>query len=126
MSEHHQIVSNANGEPGAAGSVGALVRIRLSGHPSRRWSDALRSHLSNELLGHSAVGHIRLNGIVRGDEIVLEGVEAGEAPQLASSLQRAVEATNGSDIHVDEVAHNMPQEAADAVAGEITFGDPPR
>jgi hypothetical protein len=123
MLEHHQIVSDASGEPQVTGSVGVRVRIRLSGCPSRRWSHALRSNLSKELVGHTSVGHIRLNGIVQGDEIVLEGVEAGEAPTLAGSLQRAVEATNNAGIHEDNPPRNMAQTDADAVAGQITFDD---
>jgi hypothetical protein len=123
MSEHHQIVSDASGEPQVTGSVGVRVRIRLSGCPSRRWSQALRSNLSKELVGHTSVGHIRLNGIVQGDEIVLEGVEAGEAPTLAGSIQRAVEATNRAEIHEDNAPGNMAQTDADAVAGQITFDD---
>ena len=123
MSEHHQIVSGASGEPRAADSVGVRVRIRLSGCPSRQWSQALRSNLSKELVGHASVGHIRLNGIVQGDEIVLEGVEANEAPTLAGSLQRAVEATNRADIGEDHQPRNMAQADADAVADQITFDD---
>ena len=123
MSEHHQIVSDASGEPQATGSVGVRVRIRLSGHPSRRWSHALRSNLTRELVGHTSVGHIRLDGIVQGDEIVLEGVEASEAPSLAGSLQRAVEATNKAEISEDGPSPNMAQADADAVADQITFGD---
>jgi hypothetical protein len=123
MSEHHQIVGDASGEPQAAGSVGARVRIRLSGCPSRRWSHALRSNLSKELVGHTSVGHIRLDGLVQGDEIVLEGVEASEAPTLAGSLQRAVAATNQAEIREDNPPHNMAQADADAVAHQITFND---
>jgi hypothetical protein len=123
MLEHHEIVSDASGEPQVTGSVGVRVRVRLSGCPSRRWSHALRSNLSKELVGHTSVGHIRLNGIVQGDEIVLEGVEAGEAPTLAGSLQRAVEATNNAEIHEDNPPRNMAQTDADAVAGQITFDD---
>jgi hypothetical protein len=123
MLEHHQIVGDASGEPQVTGSVGVRVRIRLSGCPSRRWSHVLQSHLSKELVGHTSVGHIRLNGIVQGDEIVLEGVEAGEAPTLAGSLQRAVEATNQAEIREDNPAPNMAQADADAVADQITFDD---
>jgi hypothetical protein len=122
MSEQHHIVSEASGEPEAAGSVGVRVRIRLSGQPSRRWSNALRSSLSMELLGHTAVGHIRLDRVVQGDEIVLDGVEANEAPTLAGSLARAVETTNRAKIPEDHSARNMPQGEADAVADAISFG----
>jgi len=125
MSEHHQIVSDARGEPQAEDAVGVRVRIRLSGRPSRQWSQALRSSLSKELVGHTSVGHIRLNGIVQVDEIVLEGVEASEAPSLAGSLQRAVEAANNADIREDNAPRNMAQADADAVADQITFDDGP-
>ncbi len=123
MSEQHQIVSDARGEPQAAGSVGVRVRVQLSGSPSSRWSHALRVNLSNELTGHAAVGHMRLNDIVQGDQIVLEGVEASEAPTLAASLQRAVKATNQAGIDGKKPTPNMTQKDADAVAHEITFGD---
>jgi len=36
MSEHHQIVSDARGEP-LPGSVGVRVRIQLSGCPSPKF-----------------------------------------------------------------------------------------
>jgi hypothetical protein len=71
------------------------------------------------------VGHIRLDGIVQGDEIVLGGVEASEAPTLAGSLQRAVEATNQAEIREDNPPRNMAQADADAVAHQITFDDDP-
>lgn len=125
MSEQHQIVSDARGEPLPAGSVGVRVRIQLSGSPSSQWSRALRVNLSNELTGHAAVGHMRLNDIVQGDQIVLEGVEASEAPTLAGSLRRAVEATNQAGIGGKNQTANMAQEEADDVAHQITFGDGP-
>jgi hypothetical protein len=85
MSEDHHIVTRARGEPLAAGSVGVRVRIQLSGYPSRRWMRDLGGCLTRELLGHPAIGHLRLNvnDIVQGNEIVLEGVEEREAPSLA-------------------------------------------
>ena len=124
MSEHHQIVSDARGEP-LPGSVGVRVRIQLSGCPSARWSRALRVNLSNELVGHVAVGHMRLNDIVQGDQIVLDGVEASEAPTLAGSLRRAVEATNRAEIGERNPTANAEQEEADAVAHQVTLGDGP-
>jgi hypothetical protein len=124
MSEHHQIVSDARGEP-LPGSVGVRVRIQLSGCPSARWSRALRVNLSNELVGHVAVGHMRLNDIVQGDQIVLDGVEASEAPTLAGSLRRAVEATNRAEIGEQNLTANAEQEEADAVAHQVTLGDGP-
>ena len=96
MSEDHHIVSRARGEPLAAGSVGVRVRIQLSGYPSRGWMRDLGGCLTRELVGHPAIGHLRLNvnDIVQGNEIVLEGVEEREAPSLARALQRAVDAAN--------------------------------
>ena len=121
MSEHHQIVSDARGEP-LPGSVGVRVRIQLSGCPSARWSRALRVNLSNELVGHVAVGHMRLNDIVQGDQIVLEGVEASEAATLAASLRRAVEATNQAATGGTPSAGDVAQGEADAVAHQMTLG----
>src|SRR4051794_17918686 len=66
-SEQHRIVGPPNGEPLPDGRVGVRVRIRLSGCPSRRWSRDLSARLANELVGHPAVGHLRLNDIVQGD-----------------------------------------------------------
>src|SRR4051795_10225784 len=94
MSEQYRIVGEGRGEPLPAGRVGVRVRIPLSGCPSRRWSRDLSARLTNELVGHEAVGHLRLNDIVQGDQLVLEGVEAREAPALADALRRAVDATN--------------------------------
>jgi hypothetical protein len=124
MSEHHQIVSDARGEP-LPGSVGVRVRIQLSGCPSSHWSHALRVNLSNELVGHAAVGHMRLNDLVQGDQIVLEGVEASEAPTLAGSLRRAVEATNRAEIGERNPTANAEQEEADVIAHQIRLGDGP-
>ena len=47
-----------------------------------------------ELTGHAAIGHVRLNELVQGHEIVLEGVESDEAPNLANAVERAVDATH--------------------------------
>ncbi len=68
---------------------------------------------------------MRLNDIVQGDQIVLEGVEASEAPTLAGSLRRAVEATNQAGIDEQNPTANMAQEEADAVAHQITFDHGP-
>jgi hypothetical protein len=62
-----------------------------------------------ELTGHAAVGHLRLNEIIQGDEIVLEGVESGEASNIAAAVERAVYAANhdcaeGKDIDQSEHA----------------------
>ena len=93
MTEDHQIVGESHGEPLPAGRVGVRVQLQLSGCPSGRWSNTLSANLYTEFLGHPAVGHLRLDEIVQGDQIVLDGVEASEAPTLAGTLRRAVDAT---------------------------------
>ncbi len=80
MTEDHQIVGESHGEPLPAGRVGVRVQLQLSGCPSGRWSNTLSANLYTEFLGHPAVGHLRLDEIVQGDQIVLDGVEASEAP----------------------------------------------
>ena len=60
-----------------------------------------------ELAGHAAIGHLRLDGIIQGEEIVLEGVESGEASNIAGAVERAVDAANddctdGKDIDQSE------------------------
>lgn len=95
MSEEHQIVGLARSEPLPTGRVGVCLRFPLSGSPSPRWTRDLRARLSMELTGRAAVGHLRLNEIVQGQEIVLEGVESDEASNIAGAVERAVDATNG-------------------------------
>jgi hypothetical protein len=77
------------------------------------------AHLVSELVGHEAIGHLRLNEIVQGDQIVLEGVEAREAPALAVALRRAVDATNHALMDESSPTANMGQEEANAIAAEI-------
>jgi hypothetical protein len=119
MTEQHRIVGPASGEPLPEGRVGVRVRIALSGCPSRRWSRDLSARLANALVGHPAVGHLRLNGLVQGDQIVLEGVEEREAPLLSDALARAVAATNAECPTDFEAAAKIAQLRADAIAGEI-------
>jgi hypothetical protein len=122
MSEDHQIVSQARGEPLPEGCTGVRVRVRLSGCPSPRWSRDLAARLSGELVGHAAVGHLRLNvnDIVQTDQIVLEGVEAGEAPTLGGALERAVDATNRvSAPDAPNPPANVRQGEADRIARAI-------
>ncbi len=121
MSETHQIAGNARGEPLLEGRVGALVRVPLSGTPSPRWSRALGAHLANELTGHAAVGHLRLDDVVQGSDVVLEGVEEREAPALGDCLLRAVTAANAC-LQTDEPPPptNMPRELADRIAMQVS------
>ena len=125
MAERHTIVGEARGEPLPAGRVGVRLHVPLSGSPSGRWSRDLSARLTTELTGQSAVGHLRLNHIVQGDHIVLEGVEEGEAPNLADALQRAVDATNNAcEEHAAQTTENMPRDTADAIAQRVAVDAP--
>jgi len=119
MSEDYRIISPARGEPRSLGDVGVRVRVQLSGYPSRRWSRDLGARLTQELVGHPGVGHLRVNvcELVRGGEIVLDGVEDRDTPALAEALQRAVDATNRADV--DTCVPNVTQREADTVASHI-------
>jgi hypothetical protein len=120
MSETHHIAGAARGEPLPAGSVGARVRLPLSGTPSPRWSRALGAHLANALTGHAAVGHLHMDQLVQGSDLVLEGVEEREAPALGDCLRRAVDAANVC-LHDDEAPPqaNMPHSLADRIATKL-------
>src|SRR5512133_1201427 len=113
MSECHSIVGKARGEPLPTGRVGARLRVALSGSPSPRWSLDLSARLTNELTGEPAIGHLSLNDIVQGNQIVLEGVEA---PHLACPLRRAVDATNGAGERRRRANGNLPRGRASAIA----------
>lgn len=122
MGEIHRVAGPPRGEPLPAGRVGARVRIPLSGTPSPRWSSVLTARLGTALVGHPAVGHLELGQLVQGADIVLEGVEAAEAPHIGPALSGAMEAAN-RDEHgehaASEAPRNMTQEEADAIAGLI-------
>ena len=121
MSEHYEIINHARGKPRAAGCVGVRVLVPLSGCPSRRWTHAFGGHLVTELTGHAAVGHLRINldELVHGDQIVLEGVEPGEASALGEPLRRAVDAANRAEADQANRPPNVTQAEADAVASQI-------
>jgi hypothetical protein len=120
MAEEHNIVGSAKGEPLPAGRVGVRLRIPLSGTPSGRWSRDLSARLTAELTGHAHVGHLVLNEVVRGSEIVLDGVESAEAPNIASAVERAVDATNRAcPDATDSKTPRNPQAEADAVAEAV-------
>lgn len=127
MAEEHQIVGLARGESLPAGRVGVCLRFPLSGSPSPRWSRALSARLVLELTGRPAVGHLRLNEIVQGQEIVLEGVESDEASNIAGAMERAVDAANndcpdGNDVDQSE---NVRPTEADAVARDARASQRP-
>jgi hypothetical protein len=121
MSEEHQIVGLARGEPLPAGRVGVCLRFPLSGSPSPRWSRDLSARLALELTGRAAVGHLRLNELVQGHEIVLEGVESDEASNIAGAVERAVDATNSDCADSKDVdqSENAPRTEADGVARQV-------
>ena len=121
MSEEYHIVDLARGEPLPVGRVGVRMRFPLSGSPSPRWSRDLSARLTVELTGHAAVGHLRLDRIIQGEEIVLEGVESGEASNIAGAVERAVDAANhdcadGKDIDQSEYAR---QTEVSSIAEEV-------
>jgi hypothetical protein len=125
MAEHHEITADAKGAARAAGCVGASVFIPLDAAPSKQWTRAMTVHLASELTGHPGVGHLRLNDVVQGSDIVLEGVEPSEAELLGPVLKRAIDAANrvcASDG--DGVADhpNMSQEEADRLARSVGSG----
>jgi hypothetical protein len=122
MSEIHQIAGRGRGEPLPEGRVGARVRVPLSGAPSPRWSRALGAHLANELTGHAAVGHLQLDEVVQGTELVLEGVEEREAPALGDCLRRAVAAANACvhDAAEPQPRPNMPQPDAERIGVQVS------
>ena len=117
MGERHELTGRVHGEPLDEGRVGARVRVPLTGTPSPRWSRALIGHLSGDLTGHAHVGHLRLGDIVQGRDLVLEGVEDPEAPELGRCLRGAVTAANAC-CDGDEPCPppNMTREHAQAIA----------
>lgn len=121
MSEEHQIVGLASGEPLPEGHVGVRLRFPLSGTPSPRWSRDLTARLGVELTGRAAVGHLRLDQLVQGREIVLEGVESAEASHIAGAVERAVDAANNdcADDKPVKADENDLQTAARALADEV-------
>lgn len=122
MPEEHQIVGAARGEPLPSGRVGVCLRFPLSGSPSPRWSRDLSARLTGELAGHTAIGHLRLNQLVQGSEIVLEGVEAPEASSITEAIERAVDGANhdcAQETDADR-GKNAPQKYADDVARDVS------
>ncbi len=117
MSEDYRIVEVRESLP--AGGVGVRVRVRLSGCPSRRWSRGVCARLASELVGHAAIGQLRHNEILQGDQILIEGVEEREAPALAYALQRAVDATNQALAGEQSSTVKAAQKEGDAIADQI-------
>ena len=122
MAEQHEIIGPARGEPLPRPRVGARIRVPLDSPPSTRWSDVLSGHLANSLTGHAAVGHLRLNHLVQGSMIVLEGVEAAEAEVLGPAVREAIDAANQASEHEPhtDAPGNMDQRQADHLAEVVT------
>jgi hypothetical protein len=118
--ESHHMTGGACGEPLAPGQVGARVRVPLTGTPSAEWSRAFTAHLTQHLTGHHHVGHLHLDHVVQGSDLVLDGVEDPEAGALGTCLHRAVEAANGA-CHDDRPSEpgNMSRQQADAIAHQV-------
>lgn len=123
MSEVHEIVDLARAEPMSPGRVGVRVRFQLSGCPSPRWSRDMTARLTRELTGHRAVGHMKLNNAVQGQEIVLEGVESEEAPTLAAAVERAVDAANDASSRQDspDDRNDPTRKSRQARADDVTI-----
>src|SRR4051794_17396235 len=121
MSESHQLSGQVRGEPLPSGQVGARVVVPLSGTPGPRWSRVLTARLTKDLTGHRAVGHLHLDGVVRGGELVLDGVEDREAAALGRCLGRAVELAN--EACAGEASApcdgNMSPQQAEAIARDL-------
>jgi hypothetical protein len=124
MTERHAIAGPARGETLSSGRVGARVRLPLESAPTPRWSDAMSARLAASLTGHAAVGHLKLDHLVQGNEIVIDGVEPAEAEQLGPVLCDAIEAANR--VCEGEPAagkpSNMPQARADDLARSVQAG----
>jgi hypothetical protein len=127
MTERHAIAGAARGETLSSGRVGACVRLPLDSAPTPRWSDAMSARLAASLCGHAAIGHLKLDHLVQGSDIVIEGVESGEAEHLGPVLRAAIEAANGAcDCDpVLELPRNMPQARADELARAVEAGARP-
>jgi hypothetical protein len=123
MSESHQMTGEVQGDALPSGRVGARVVVSLTGTPGPRWSQVLTAHLTQDLTGHRAVGHLHVSDVVQGRALVLEGVEDREAAALGRCLRHAVELanhacqddpapceTNMSPQEAQAIAHDVEQE----------------
>ena len=120
MGETHQMIGEVHGEPLAAGQVGARVRVPLTGTPGPHWSRAFTAYLMQDLAGHGHIGHLHLNHVVQGRDLVLDGVEESEAEALGACLHRAVDAANGACANdgAPDPPNMSPREAA-AIAERV-------
>jgi hypothetical protein len=118
MSEHHVVAGPARGEPLSEGEAGARIRVPLSGTPSSDWSLRFRAALTAGLQGHGGASQLKLNRIVQGGELVIEGVTDAEAPALGEAVRAAVAAANAGMARAERPPRpcNMPQDRADGIA----------
>jgi hypothetical protein len=123
MAETHQMLGEILGEPLAAGHVGARVRVPLTGVPTPRWTRVFGAHLMQDLVGHRNVGHLHLNDLVQGRDLVLEGVEEKEAAALGPCLRHAIDAANracaGEPARQEP---NMTPQEAQGIAHRVVAG----
>jgi hypothetical protein len=120
MTEHHDLTGSATGAPLPSGRTGASVRLPLDSPPSPRWSEAFSARLMRELVGCPAVAHLRLDHVVQGADIVLDGVEDTQATALGAALRAAVEGANGAcDRDEAPESQNMDPALAETVARRV-------
>jgi hypothetical protein len=84
----------------------------------------MRARLTTGLNGHPAVGHLRLDGLVQGSDIVLQGVEPVEAALLGPVLRQAIAAANDVCARAadDLMPRNMDPAQAQQVASVVSAG----
>ena len=99
----------------------SVCALRCGGARADVWSRDLSAWLTLQLAGHPAVGHLRLNDVVQGSEIVLKGVASAEASSIPGSVERAVDAVNADCADGEDVGQtgSVRQGAASAIAGEV-------
>jgi len=128
--EQHRFAGEPHGEPMTEGQAGARIRIALDTPPSPRWSHTFASHLATELVGSPGVARLRLDHVVQGSHVVLEGIEEGRAlgPALRASLDAANRACDrpapgeGDPPNMDQATAD---DVAHAVAENLSRSAPP-
>ncbi len=120
MREHHDITGTITATPLAAGETGASVRVQLDSPPGPRWSEAFSARLMRELVGCPSVSHLRLDHVVQGADVVLDGVEPAHADRLGAAVGVAVGAANAACEHDTAPGRsNMDPGDADGIARRL-------
>ncbi|MDP9400518.1 MAG: hypothetical protein M3P39_06155 [Actinomycetota bacterium] len=125
MPEHHDICGPPRGEPLRRGRRGIRVRVPLTGAPTCHWARCLSAQLALRLTGERSGRDLTLAELVRGSDVVLDGVhDEAESRQLGSVLRDAVAATNDAAVRAERAAEpcNTSQEDADRIAGALGSG----